>query len=115
MRKLEFLVKEGRNTKAEENHFLKEIKDLERSRGQILSLEDFNLKMKLKEIWNEKQELRDIDSQIRSLENDLQYYKHSMEEDYTHLQQLRHHRYQNVRFIIICLPLPLIISDLSIS
>jgi hypothetical protein len=46
---------------------LKQIKDLDRSRGQILSIEDWNLKRKLKDISNEKNELRDIDVEMFKL------------------------------------------------
>ena len=100
VRKLEAQIKVGRNTRAEENHLLKQLKDLERSRGQNLSIEDWNLKRKLKDIWNAKKELRELDFEISSLENDLQYYRNWMDEVYPSLQQLRKQRYQNVSFLL---------------
>lgn len=54
VKKLEAQIKGGRNKLAEENHMLKQIKDPEKSRGQLLSLEYWNLKRKLKDIWKEK-------------------------------------------------------------
>lgn len=99
VRKLEAQIKGGRNTRAEENHLLKQLKDLERSRGQNLSIEDWNLKRKLKEIWNVKKELRELDFEISSLDNDIQYYSNRIGEVYPSLQQLRKQRYQNVSFL----------------
>lgn len=46
-----------------------------------------------------KKELREVDFEISSLENDLQYYSNWMDEVYPSLQQLRKQRYQNVSFL----------------
>ena len=51
---------EGRTSTQEDNHLLKKRKDLDRSRGTILSLEDWNLNKRLKDIHDEKKELTEI-------------------------------------------------------
>jgi len=98
VRKLEAQFKGGRNTRIEENHLLKQIKDLEKSRGQVLSVEDSNLKRKLKDIFNEKKPLRDIDSEIHYLEKDLQHYTSSVAHLSPSIDRLRTQRYKKVSF-----------------
>jgi uncharacterized coiled-coil DUF342 family protein len=99
LRKLKTEFMDGNYRRIEENHLRKQIKDLDNSRGQILSIEDFNLKRKLKDISNsnEKKELRDIDSQIFAMEKDLKHYSQIIDQAYPYLQQLRMQRYKNVR------------------
>jgi len=72
------------------------MRELEESRGTVLSLEDAKLNRRSKQIRDEKKELRDMEHEISALQNERDSYTQYMDEASPHLHQLR---YQNVRYI----------------